>query len=176
MRTDIIEIDHHGNGFEKAAEETRKAAAYHGLTGKDSMHLQLCTEEMLSMVRSVTGGIQAKFWIDTEGKQYELHLSAQTVLDKEERAALISAATSRKNEAAHSFLGKIRDAFETALAADTEQGDPLPVEVWADLPNHSVDDSEWDGYERSILKKVSDQVKVSIRGGVVDLTVSKCFE
>ena len=90
MRTDIIEIDHHGNGFEQATEETRKAAAYHGLTGKDSMHLQLCTEEMLSMVRSVTGGIQAKFWIDTEGKQYELHLSAQTVLDKEERAALIA--------------------------------------------------------------------------------------
>ena len=60
--------------------------------GYDVMGIDL-SEEMLSMVRSVTGGIQAKFWIDTEGKQYELHLSAQTVLDKEERAALISAAT-----------------------------------------------------------------------------------
>jgi hypothetical protein len=36
-------------------------------------------------------------------------------------------------------------------------------------------DAGWDGYERSVLAKVADQVKVAIRGGVVDMTVSKKF-
>ena len=34
---------------------------------------------------------------------------------------------------------------------------------------------EWDGYERSVLRKVADTVKIAIRGGVVAMTVSKDY-
>ena len=44
-----------------------------------------------------------------------------------------------------------------------------------DLPSHPIEETEWDGLERSILKKVSDQVKISIRGGEVEMTVLKSF-
>ena len=33
----------------------------------------------------------------------------------------------------------------------------------------------WDGYERSILLKVADDVKVAIRGDLVEVTVIKKF-
>ena len=139
------------------------------------MKLELCAEEMLSMARMITGEMEALFWIENEGKAFELHMSTRTVMDKEKRSLLISAATSRKNEAARSFLGKIRDAFENAMAAEVEHCDQIPMELLHDLPYHAVEDAEWDGYERSVLRRVADQIKVGIRGGMVDLTVCKSF-
>ena len=177
MRSDMIKIDNVGNGFEKAMAETKKAAAYRRLSGRDALHLELMTEEMLSLVRSVTGEMQASFWIEADGAQYDLHLTTKTVMDKEKRNQLISSASSRKNEAANTFLGYLRNAFEEAMASEANHSNDLPEDVLDDLANHPIEigDQEWDGYERSVLRKVADNVKIAIRGGVVDMTVSKRF-
>ena len=42
-------------------------------------------------------------------------------------------------------------------------------------PFNPDDEPEWDGYERSILKKLADEVKIGIQGHTVDITVSKRF-
>ena len=34
---------------------------------------------------------------------------------------------------------------------------------------------EWDRYEQSVLQKLADEVKISIRGNEVKMTVSKSF-
>ncbi len=175
MKSDIIAIDNQSNGFNNAVEETKKVAAYQNLSHKDAICLQLCAEEMLSMARSITGEMKASFCLEKAGKRFELHMSTTPVLDKEKRWQLISAATSRKNEAAQTFLGKLRDAFENAMTADVNHGDQIPNEILADLPNRFIEDPEWDGYERSVLRRVSDEVKVGIRGGMVELTVVKAF-
>ena len=96
------------------------------------------------------------------------------MLDKKKRAQLLEAATSRQNEAANSLLGKIRDAFERAMAAE-ESYDDIPYEVMPDIVGREIADTEWDEYECSILRRLADNVKVSIRGNVVDMTVSKNF-
>ena len=49
MKSDVIVVTNRGDGFQQALEETRKVSAYKGLEGKDSLHLLLFTEEMLSM-------------------------------------------------------------------------------------------------------------------------------
>ena len=123
MKSDVISITNHGDGFEQALEETRKVSAYKGLGQKDSLHMTLFTEEMLSMARIVSGDMTAYFWIETEGDTFDLHMTTNTTLDKTKRAQLLDAATTRKNEAANSFLGKIRDAFEQALSLDPENSD-----------------------------------------------------
>ena len=46
----------------------------------------------------------------------------------------------------------------------------------ADLGNRAIADSEWDGYERSVLRKLADNIKVGIRGGLVDMTVVRNLE
>ncbi|MBQ9264392.1 MAG: hypothetical protein IJ189_09315 [Clostridia bacterium] len=176
MKSDVIMINNAGKGFESAVAETRKVAEYKHLSGKDVLHLELMTEEMLSLVRSVTGEMQASFWLETEGKQFDLHLTTKTVMDKEKRYLLISSASSRKNEAARTFLGYLRNAFEEAMTADVDHSaNDIPMDVLNDLPNHPIEDPEWNGYERSVLRKVADNVKIAIRGGVVDMTVSKVF-
>ena len=173
MKSDVIMIDNQGNGFEKTIAEARKVAAYEALNHKDSLHLQLCAEEMLSLARSVTGEMQATFWLESEGKKFEMHLSTKTVMDKEKRANLLASATSQKNEAASTFLGKLRDAFEEAMA--TEAAYNIPEDALDDLANHPIVFSEWDEFEQSILKEVADDVKIAIRGDTVDMTITKQY-
>ena len=173
MKTDIISIDNHGRGFQEALVQTEKAAEFRGLSHKESLQLCLCTEEMLSLARSVTGEMAASFWLESEEKQFELHMSTKTVMDREKREQLIASATSRKNEAANSFLGRLRDAFEAAMVS--EQSAEIPDEVMDDMVNRSIEIPEWDQYEQSILGKVADDVKITIRGGTVEMTVAKSF-
>lgn len=176
MKSDVIVIDNQGNGFADAVQETRKTAEFRGLSHKEAVQLQLMTEEMLSLARSVTGEMKASFWLENEQNSFELHMTTKTVMDKEKRYQLISSSTSRKNEAAGSFLGKLRDALEQAMAAEVDHTyDELPDEIRKDLPGQYVEDSEWDRYEQSILRRLADDIKIAIRGGQVHLTVSKRF-
>ena len=177
MRSDIIHIDNQGVGFEDALDQTAKTARYIGLDEKEALRLRICAEEMMGLARSVTGEMKADFWLETEGRSVDLHMSTKTVMDKEKRYQLISSASSRRNEAANSFLGRLRDKFEEAMAAEADHTyNDLPDEIVKDVSYIYVDDSEWDRYERSILRKLADDIKISIRGGTVDMTVNKKFE
>ena len=95
MKSDVILIDNQGNGFDEALKQTSKVAEYRQLNQKDTLRLQLMAEEMLSMARSVTGEMQASFWIESEGSAFELNMTTKTVMDKEKRYLLISSSSSR---------------------------------------------------------------------------------
>ena len=174
MKSDVITIDNQSHGFDEALEQTKKSADFRGISHLQAVQLQLMTEEMLSMARSVTGELNASFWIEFEGAKADLHLTTQAVLDKEKRAALIASSTSRKNETAKTFLGSLRDMFEEAMAADAEHFVPSN-DILKDLPQGIYEEPEWDGYERSILRNLADEVKIGIQGHTVDITVSKRF-
>lgn len=176
MKSDEIIIDGKGKGFKDAVDTTKKIADFNGLDAKDSLQLQLCTEELLSMARSITGEINAVYWVESEGNKYELNMSTETVMDKEKRYLLLEASSSRKNEAAKSFLGRLRDAFEEAMLSDSNKTYyELPDDIAADVGGRSIDDPEWDRYERSILRKLADDIKIYMRGGKVNIVVTKNF-
>ena len=173
MKSDVVIVDDQGKGFSEALEAAKKTTKYEGLSKQSSLHVQLITEEMLSLSRIVTGAENSSFWIETDGKKFSFHLSTKTVMDQEKKSTLLAAATSRKNEAANSFLGKLRDIIENAMLADPDHSDDIPEDIMGDLANHEISDTEYDGYERSVLRKLADDIKVAIRGGVVDMTVVK---
>ena len=177
MKSDIITIDNKGNGIDEAVFEAKKVCDYTGLDYKNAIRLQLCAEELLSMARSVTGEMKASFWIERDKATYELHLSTHTVMDREKRDLLLASATSRKNEAAGSFLGKLRDMFESAMLSDPVRESEIPDEALNDLYNHTIEctDAEWDGYEQSTLRRLADKIIIAIRGDNVDMTVIKTF-
>lgn len=174
MKTDIISIDNKGKGFKEAIEVTKVAAQFKDLKYKDSIKLQLCTEELLSMARSITGEMEGDFWVECDDEKFELTLSTQTVMDKEKRQTLISASSNKRNEAATSFLGMLRDSFEQAMLADTDSTFyELPNDVASDVVGQYVEDPEWDRYEQSVLRRIADDIKISIRGGKVLMVVTK---
>jgi len=175
MKTEIIGIDNQGNGFQEAIDEVKKLATCQNLNVEEALQLEHITEETLSLIRSVTGEVQASFWGEVEDKAFCLHVTTKTSMDKEKRYHLISSTSSRKNEITNTFLGKLRNAIEEAMAVDVVRQYDNPEEGFTEYLNYHSSDPEWDGYEKSILKQLADNIKISIRGGMVEMTVSKDF-
>ena len=78
MKTDVITVSSRGKQMEKALEQADKVAAYKGLSAKDALHLRLLTEEMMGLMRSITGEKEGTFWIEDQDGEYQLHLRAES--------------------------------------------------------------------------------------------------
>ena len=200
MKTDVIVVSSKGTKMDAALIQVDKVAAYKGLPPKDALHLRLLAEEMMAMMRSITGETQGKFWIEDEDGTYELHLQAATRMTSVKREKLLSTATSGKNESARTFMGKLRDFFERGADEDiAAHSSPLlmpgmyehsstPTLDWEwsmtqyeRALSSAVDrkDEEalkaWDELEKSVVAHVADDVKVSIRSQQVEMTIIKKF-
>ncbi len=170
MRSAVIEVTSLGNGFTDALEETRNMAERNALSREDSLRLQLFAEEMLNLLRSVTGTMTASFWIERDGARYDLLITAETEMNRKKRQMLLASSSSGKN-ASGDFLEKLRCSFEKALASGA-QNNTVVFEKTAGAP---LKDGDWDGYEQSVLLNLADDVKIAIRGNKVKMTVSKVF-
>ena len=184
--------------MEKALEQAEKVAAYKGLSGKNALHLRLLTEEMMGMMRSITGETEGVFWIEDENDVYRLHLQVTTRMDSDKRTQLLSAASSGKNESARGLMGKLRDFFDRGADEDVValtsplilpgmyEDSSLPTMDWewsmmryeeALAPSVQRQEKEaleaWDELEKSVVARVADDVKVSIRGRTVEMTLEK---
>lgn len=137
MKSDVIAVSSGGEGMEEALRQTEDVASYKKLDKKNALHLRLLGEEMMGMLRSLTGETEASFWIE-DNKQgvFELHLKTVTVMDAEKRGELLKVSTSGKNSAAKGIMGKIRDIFESMLAPD----DLSP-------PNYYESGLQYDGFD-----------------------------
>lgn len=118
MKSDVVKVKNSGEGMEAALQTASASAEYRKLSKKDAIHLRLLAEEMMGMVRQITGVTEAKFWVESEDKSFELHLMVHPLVTGKMRKDLLEASTSGKNEAARGFMGKIRDIIDRALSAE----------------------------------------------------------
>ena len=173
-----------------------KVAAYKGLSHKDALHLRLLAEEMLGMMRSITGEKEGSFWIEDDKGVYSLHLKVNTSMNSEKREQLLSASTSGTNAAAKGIMGRLRDFFDRG-ADDDVIAWSSPLLTMGEYDSSSVMDYEWtmmnyqeelaqrvarkeadaveawDELEKSVVAHAADNVIVSIRGRDVEMTLVK---
>ena len=198
MKSDVILVSSKGAQMEAALDQVEKVSAYKGLTSKNARHLRLLAEEMMAMMRSITGETQGKFWIEDDGGVYELHLLAATRMTSTKREKLLSASSSGKNESARGLMGKLRDFFERGADEDiSAHTSPLlmpgmyehsstPTLDWEwsmtqyeKALSYGVDKRDekalqaWDELEKSVVAHVADDVKVSIRNQQVEMIIVK---
>ena len=191
MKTDIIMISSEGNNMEAALSQIDKISVYKQLSSKSTITLRLLTEEVLAMMRAIAGNVNGEFWVEDQDGVYELHLFVRTLVDDKIREQLLAASSSGKNEATRGFMGKICSFFEPSFgvpmfSAGFAGGVPQMHEsyTWSmedyrdQLRQHREmeqrrSQEEWDELERSVVAKVADDVKVSIRGRNVEMTIIK---
>lgn len=199
MRTDVIEVTSTGTQMEIALSQVDKVAAYKGLTGKNALHLRLLAEEMLGMMRSITGETKGDFWIeDDEAGVYQLHLQVTTRMNSEKRDSLLAASSTGKNESAKGLMGRLRDFFDRGADEDIAaahssllmpgvlEQSSLPTLDWewsmtryenalnAQMKNNDAAAREaWDELEKSVVAHVADDVRVAIRGRQVEMIMVK---
>lgn len=197
MKTDVIVVSSKGARMETALSQVDKVIAYKGLNGKGALHLRLLAEEMMGMMRSITGETEGKFWIEDEESVYQLHLQVVTRMDSGKREQLLSAASTGKNESARGLMGRLRDFFDRGADEDIAAFSGILQPGVSDYSFASARDWEWsmmryqdalsfrikendaaakeawDELEKSVVAKVADDVKVSIRGRTVEMTIIK---
>ena len=198
MKTDVITVSNRGNQMEAALQQTEKVAAYKGLSEKSTLHLRLLTEEMMGLMRSITGATEFLFWIEDEDGEYQLHLQARKFLTGEEKEQLLSVSSTGKNESAKGLMGRLRDFFDWGsdgdllsfssplLLPDMIEQSTTPMLDWEwsmrryeTMLSTKLEQNDpavreaWDELEKSVVKNVADDVKVYIRGGNVELVILK---
>ena len=196
MKTDVITVSGKGKRVEAALQQVEKVAAYKGLSPKNTLHLRLLAEEMMQMMRSITGEPEGEFWIEDNDGEYELHLRVATRLNIEKREQLLSASSSGKNESARGLMGRIReffdwgcdedyDGFTTPMLPDAFEHSSSPMLDWEwsmrryeNVLSAKIDEDDsarevWDELEKSVVKNVADDVKVAISGGYVEMIILK---
>ncbi len=198
MISDIIAITSSGENLHTALDLYRRVAAYSDLSRKGTLHLRLLAEEMLSMMRTITGEVSGRFWIEAEEDEYKLHLLVNAALTKEKREELLNTSSSGKNEATRSFMGRIRDFFFRGVDEEIAAYNPSvlgagavsssgfrPVTDWewsllryqdtlSVLKAQEPEAAEaWDELEKSVVSRVADDVKVSIKGFETEMTITK---
>ncbi len=204
MKTDVIEISPLGEGMAEALKETEQAASYRGLTAKESLRLRLLAEEMMGMLRTIVGEEKTRFWVETEGKAFSLHLAAGVRMNADLREELLKTATTGKNAAVKGFMSRVRDVF-TQLCEPAGEGisptdygfsyvDVASFDASMGVTTHGMlygwsmkeykssvaehketEPDKWDELEKSITARLADEVKIFIRGKTVELVVEKAF-
>ncbi len=205
MKTDVIEITANGTGFTRVLEETERAAAYRGLEPKQALRLRLLAEEMTGMLKTLVGDERFRYWIESEGRAFSLHLETQTIVTRALREALLKASPSGKNAAAKGFMGRLREILTTMSesyvpAAVAEMGygysyvDVIDFDESMDMSpnamlygwslrayrdavteNKEKEPEKWDELEKSITAKLADDVKIFIRRNNVEMVIEKTF-
>ena len=199
MKSDVIEVSSKGAKMEAALKQADKVAVYKEMSPKNAMHLHLLTEEMMGLMRSITGDVTGKFWInDDEEGVYELHLQVEKWLTSETREKLLAASTTGKNSAAKGLMGRLRNFFEVGADEDiAAYTNPLVLPGMYETSSTPRLDWEWsmvqyeealasskpaseekvqearDELEKSVVAHVADDVKVSIKGRTVEMIIIK---
>lgn len=204
MKTDTIRITPQGDGICEALIETEKAAGFRGLEPKQTLHLRLLAEEMTGMLKTIVGPTELRYWVESEGMLFSLHLATDVQLDSETRKELLKVSTSGENSAAKGFMGHLKDIFvrfcevndSNTLAAEYGYAyvDVVGYDASADMsPNAMLygwslkayrdavaaqpdrESEEWDELEKSITAKLADEVKIFIRRNTVEMVIEKAF-
>ena len=202
MKTQPIIVKGSGEGISEALAVTEVQGKNAQLDNKSVLHLRLLAEELFGMLKGIAGEITTEYWLDFEGKNFELHLKSNIKLTNEMREQFFAASSTGNNYATVGFMGKIRvmiagillSAKETLPYAmiNTVSAQPMGgvatenASVWS-LANYkteiekdvskSKEASEvWDELEKSIVANIADDFKVKIIGNSVEILVLKKFD
>jgi hypothetical protein len=201
MKTESINISSTGAGKEKALELTRKTAAYCGLDHTSELRLRLLSEELMGLMNSFTNELLGSFWLETNGDVVEVHLKTEIPMDLQTRREILAVATSGKNDAAKSFMGKIREMIELLTLPDDPETKAMTDQAmgimsmgcqmgthacnysWAmstyvasieNNPKQEAKEAK-DDLEKSIVANLADDITVHIVGSEVEITIYKTF-
>lgn len=202
MKSNEIKVKSDGTGMKEALTMAEQIGKDADLTPKENLRFRLLTEELFGMFVTVTGDIQSKYYIESEGKSFEVHLKADVDLTLGMKDELIALSTKGENTAAKGFMGKIRDMIGSALLPRDDGPSPLTMGLmsmgspggyqvtgdvydWslsryrAEMERSADGDEEAaiavDEMEKSIVANIADDVRVNIVGSTVEITISKSF-
>ena len=121
MKSTVINISNEIDNLSAILEETQKLSAYVGLDKKQALRLRLLAEELVGMLKELSGNFEGQFWAEEEDRNIELITSIYVIdnMDNKTKKGFIDVSTEKKNAAAKGIMGKIRDVVENMMYPET---------------------------------------------------------
>ena len=191
MKSSVIKIDRSNKNLTEILDETQKIAACVGLDAKKSLRVRLLAEELVGMLKELSGCYEGDFWIEQENLNLELitRIHLVQVMDKKTKKGFIDVASNKKNAAAKGIAGKLRNMVENMMYPEDAaystnhlgyggDGGAMLSTGWS-LKKYKTaymdDEDKWDEIEKSIIANVADDVIVSVKGSDVEIVIRKNF-
>ncbi|MBR6549241.1 MAG: hypothetical protein IKT68_06830 [Clostridia bacterium] len=117
MKSNVININQDGGYLNEILTETQKISAYASLSNKQTLRLRLLAEELVGMLKELSGEYTGEFWIEHQDLKFELitDIVVCEVMDNKTKRAFIDVSSNKKNAAAKGIMGKIRDVVENMM-------------------------------------------------------------
>ena len=200
-----IKVTTRGEGMEEALAATEKLGLDSGLSHKENLRLRLLAEELIGLLRGISGDVEADYQARQEGKKFVLSLNADVRMTQDMRKQLLAASSSGKNSAARGFMGRLREMVAAVLLPDNGDSDEVsglalglmslggPARYTAGVNAYAWSMSKymsevrssretdedaadaWDELEKSIVANLADEVSVKIVGSAVEISIAKAF-
>lgn len=192
MKSNVIKISNESNNINEILTEALTSSTLAGLESKKALRLRLLAEELVGMLKELSGSYEGDFWIEEENLKFDLitRICVTKAMDNKTKKGFIDVSSDKKNAAAKGIMGKIRDVVENMMypekafvsssyiAYQLETDAMLGSTSWS-LNNYKDAQKEkeepWDEIEKSIIANVADNVKVSVKGKVVEIVITKDF-
>jgi len=204
MTKETVRIDSSGAGMAEALGTAVRFGEEASLGKQSGIRLRLLAEELIGLLRGITGNIPADFTIEREGKSFCLKLKGEVPMDKHIREELLKAASAHQNSAAKGFMGQIRDMISAMVLPGTlgntvisgmsmgliSMGSPAAgldyttgaepymwsMEKYISSVQENDRNQVHADFERSIVANIADEVKVYIQSSSVEVVIFKKFD
>lgn len=203
MKTDPILISADPRVIAAALDEVERTAVFCRLDTVAVNTLRLLTEESVAMTVGVLADISGQLWLETNGRQFEIHLTADAPVTFKAREAFIEVSTAKRSTMPRGLKAKISYLFAGLLTTNPAlEDDPLlyttmaygfmgetyaptmsmmgPPVTWSmAVYNLKAPPSDTGGeghnLEKSIIERFADDVVVSVTPTGVEMIVKKTF-
>jgi hypothetical protein len=173
--------------------------SYAGLSPTNSRILSLISEEVIGMLCAILPKFQAEIWVENKKNHFEINSSVSAAIKAKEKAAILEATGGENSAFRKGILGKIGNmlldwSIELAenpemtsvpyMFADSGITGVGGYSYWSmkqyldtvDTKKEEETGREDDGLERSIIVNLSDDCKIAVRSGSVQILITKQFE
>ena len=103
MKTERKHVTSGGLGMTDAFAMTETLGRESGLSKKELIQLRLLAEELFGALRSVAGDVEADYWLEIQGKSFEIHMESEVEVDEKVQQQMLSMSSSGENAAAKGF-------------------------------------------------------------------------
>lgn len=193
----VIKISKDNSSYEKVVNEAERYAASENLSKKMRLRIRLLSEELMSMIQKIPQIDQGSFHIERDGADYDICFESSSKIDAKYAKNLISVSTSGGNDAYSGFSGLVAKAIDSMvmMSRDGKNDEKnfanksivsgndeyrWSYNIYKETENEDDekhDDSvkaeivDWTEIERSVLTKMSDDIKIFVRSNQINIRV-----
>ena len=191
MKSNVIKITKDQDNLNKILFETKKVSVYAELDSKQTLRTQLIAEELVGMLKELSGDFEGEFWVEQQESSFEFltRIYINENMDNQTKRKFINISSDKKNAAAKGIMGKIRDVVENMLYPENAVyssnfisyqletavllNDQWTLKRYKDAERNNKE--PWDELEKSIIANLADDVSVAVKGNNVEIIISKNF-